>query len=53
MGHENRRVGGDDELRIMLHQIVHPRKHGELPLRREGRFRFVKNMKAFADEAIE
>src|SRR5918999_2824669 len=42
----------DDELRFVLHEVVHPREHRHLPGGRECGLRFIKNVEAMALEPI-
>ena len=53
VGHDDRRVGGDDELRLPLDQLVHRRQEGELSLRGESRFRFVEQIEAVTAQPVD
>ena len=43
---QDRRMRGDDQLRLMMNQPVQQRQHAQLALRRERRFRFVQQIDA-------
>src|SRR5918997_1746853 len=49
--HQDGRVRGDDELRVLLGHPLEHREEGELALRRERRLRLVEQVEAAGDEA--
>src|SRR2546422_6217216 len=54
IGHQNRRVGGDQELgAARLHQGVHLREKDELTLRRKSGLRLVEQEKTFLEPALD
>jgi len=52
VGHDDGRMGGDQELRAGGGQIVQAREKGELALRRERGFGLIEEVEAGADEAV-
>src|SRR5262245_53279341 len=53
VGHEDRGVGGDDELRVAVDELTHSPQHSQLARRGQGRFGFVEDVEAIPTEAIE
>ena len=45
-------MGGDDELRKILHEVMQPHEHGKLPLRRERGLRLVEEIHAMTAHAV-
>ena len=52
IGHQDGRVSSDEELRVVGNKVVDSRQSGELTLRRQGRFRFIKQIKPFSAESV-
>ena len=53
VGEDNRRVGGDDELRVGDHEFMDATQTGQAVLRRERRFWFVEQVQAARAKAVE
>ena len=51
-GHQNGRVGGDDELAVLPHQLVQQRQQAQLPGGRQGRLRLVQQVQPLPAEPV-
>ena len=52
VGHDDRRVGADDELRSAFHELFYPAQHIHLPRRREGGLGLVEDIEPVPAEPV-